>query len=59
MDDLKAIVSQIGDAIDHRAAKDEVLVLIHKALRMISEREVGFIDTSGDDPSALKKETEG
>ena len=53
MKDLKAIVSELGSVLERRD-KDDALTLIHRALKTISEQEVGFIDTSGEDPSAVK-----
>lgn len=54
--ELKALVSKLGDALDKGAPKDEVFSLIYKALKALSEREVAFIDTSGNDPSAPNSE---
>ena len=56
MKELKPIVSELGRALGLRDNKDDALTLIHKALKTISEQEVGFIDTSGEDPSAVKSD---
>ena len=56
MKDLKAIVSELGSVLERRD-KDEALTLIHSALKTISEQEVGFIDTSGEDLSAVKPDS--
>ena len=55
--DLKAIVSELGRVLERRDNKDDALTLIHTALKTISEQEVGFIDTSGEDPSAVKPDS--
>ena len=52
--DLKVIVSELDRVLKQRGNKDGALALIHRALQTISEQEVGFIDTSGEDPSTVK-----
>ena len=51
MQDLKPIVLELGEAIDRGEEKAKLFALIYKALKVLAEREVGFIDTSGDDPT--------
>jgi len=54
--DLKAIVSELGRVLEQRDNRDDAMTLIHRALKTISELEVGFIDTSAEDPSAVKSD---
>lgn len=54
MEDIKSIVAELGKVLEARAAKDDALMLIYQALKKISEQEVGFIDKSGDDPTAIR-----
>ena len=54
MKGLKAIVGELGRVLEQRDNRDDALILIHKALKTISEQEIGFLDTSGEDPSAIK-----
>lgn len=53
MNDLKPIVLELGKAINRGEDNAKLFALIYKALKLLSEREVGFIDTSGEDPTKI------
>jgi hypothetical protein len=53
MDELKPIVRELGEAIERGDDTSKLFALIYKALKMLAEREVGFIDTSGEDPTRI------
>jgi hypothetical protein len=51
MNDLKPIVLELGEAIERGEEKSKLFALIYQALKLLADREVGFIDTSGEDPT--------